>query len=250
MKSDIRPLRADEVNCRLSQCFDGKAQFLLYVDSRACRKILDETFGIFGWRDKYSEIKGTLYCTIDIWDSDTAQWVSKQDCGTPSYTAKEKGEASDAFKRACFCVGIGRELYTKIPIVIDMETESERLDNGKIKYSPKKGTYKYFRVARIETNKSTQKIKYLCIVDGYCGKVFEWGFSDKPYISDETERARDALISYCEDYAEITGCDVDKAVKAALKGMDNSPPGYAEAILKVKEQIKAAKASEGETVGT
>ena len=27
---------------------------------------------------------------------------------------KEKGEASDAFKRACFNVGIGRELYTKI----------------------------------------------------------------------------------------------------------------------------------------
>lgn len=29
-----------------------------------------------------------------------------------SYAEKEKGQASDAFKRACFCWGIGRELYT------------------------------------------------------------------------------------------------------------------------------------------
>ena len=29
-----------------------------------------------------------------------------------SYTEKEKGQASDSFKRACFNWGIGRELYT------------------------------------------------------------------------------------------------------------------------------------------
>jgi hypothetical protein len=39
-------------------------------------------------------------------------WVSKQDVGTESYTEKEKGQASDSFKRACFNWGIGRELYT------------------------------------------------------------------------------------------------------------------------------------------
>lgn len=34
------------------------------------------------------------------------------DVGTESYTEKEKGQASDSFKRACVSVGIGRELYT------------------------------------------------------------------------------------------------------------------------------------------
>ncbi len=29
-----------------------------------------------------------------------------------SYAEKEKGQASDSFKRACFNWGIGRELYT------------------------------------------------------------------------------------------------------------------------------------------
>lgn len=237
---EIRPLRADEVNCRLSQCIDGKAQFLLYVDSRACRKILDETFGVFGWQDRYSEVKGALYCTIDLWDPDKKQWISKQDCGTESFTEKTKGEASDAFKRACFCAGIGRELYTKIPIWIDMETV-EKETSGKPKYHPKKRDYMNYRVARIETNRVTQKIRYLCIVNKECKRVFEWGFSDMPYIGDEAERLRDAILSYCEEYAELTGADIDKVVKATIKGMENSPQGYAEATVKIKEQIKIKK---------
>jgi hypothetical protein len=53
-----------------------------------------------------------LFCTIEIWNDRIKQWVKKQDVGTESYTEKEKGEASDSFKRAGFNVGIGRELYT------------------------------------------------------------------------------------------------------------------------------------------
>ena len=51
-------------------------------------------------------------CTVSIWDSEKAQWIEKEDTGTESYTEKEKGLASDSFKRACFNWGIGRELYT------------------------------------------------------------------------------------------------------------------------------------------
>lgn len=45
-------------------------------------------------------------------DADKSQWISKEDTGTESFTEKEKGLASDSFKRACFNWGIGRELYT------------------------------------------------------------------------------------------------------------------------------------------
>ena len=179
MDIKIRPLRADEVNCRIDQCCDGKARFLLYVDSRACRKGLDETFGIFGWQDTYTEIKDALYCTIQIWDSEKRQWISKQDCGTPSSAQKVKGEASDAFKRACFNLGIGRELYTKIPIYIPIDTIEKAGDNGRMKYEPK-NKYLSFAVARIETNSRTQKIKYLCIVNAKRERVFECGFYDYP----------------------------------------------------------------------
>lgn len=49
---------------------------------------------------------------MQIWDEEKQCWVSKMDVGTESYTEKEKGQASDSFKRACVSVGIGRELYT------------------------------------------------------------------------------------------------------------------------------------------
>lgn len=108
----IRDLRADEVECRVSQISEKGIALLLYKDARCDMNILDETFGTFGWK-RYHEIIGDrLYCTVEILDEETGNWISKQDVGTGSYTEKEKGQASDSFKRACFNVGIGRELYT------------------------------------------------------------------------------------------------------------------------------------------
>ena len=85
---------------------------LLFKDARVDLKILDETFGAFGWQRTHQSIDGNLYCTISLWDAEKQQWISKQDVGTKSYSEQEKGQASDSFKRAAFCVGVGRELYT------------------------------------------------------------------------------------------------------------------------------------------
>jgi len=52
-----------------------------------------------------------MYCRVSIYNEKIGEWVSKEDVGSESYTEKEKGLASDAFKRACFNWGIGRELY-------------------------------------------------------------------------------------------------------------------------------------------
>ncbi|MDO5399081.1 MAG: hypothetical protein Q4G33_14265 [bacterium] len=75
-------------------------------------KILDEIYGAMNWQRKHEMIGGSLYCTVSIWDDQKKQWISKMDVGTESYTEKEKGQASDSFKRACVSIGIGRELYT------------------------------------------------------------------------------------------------------------------------------------------
>ena len=108
---------------RVAQVGEKGAQLLLYKDSRCDKRILDETFGIEGWRNFYQEIKGNLFCTIEIWDMLTKQWIAKSDCGVESFSEKEKGEASDAFKRAGFNIGIGRELYTKIFIFVPCKTK-------------------------------------------------------------------------------------------------------------------------------
>ena len=108
----IRLLKADEIECRAAMVSEKGLSLLLYKDARVDQKILDETFGIFGWKRSHQCIDGNLYCTVEIFDRDSGTWVAKQDVGTMSNSEKEKGQASDSFKRACFNWGIGRELYT------------------------------------------------------------------------------------------------------------------------------------------
>ncbi len=89
----------------------GYATILAYKDARYDMNVLDEVVGPENWCKSYEVKDGRLYCTVSIYNAETKQWVSKQDVGTESNTEAEKGQASDAFKRACFNWGIGRELY-------------------------------------------------------------------------------------------------------------------------------------------
>lgn len=112
MTLKFRNLRADEIECRVSYCGDNGVSLLLYKDARVDQNLLDQTVGPMNWEREHSVIDGSLYCTVSIWDPDRKIWVSKQDVGSESNTEKEKARASDAFKRACFNWGLGRELYT------------------------------------------------------------------------------------------------------------------------------------------
>ena len=107
-----RLLRADEIEVRISTCNGYGVGLLLYKDARCDQNILDEAHGAFGWQNSYDLIDGQLFATVSIWDDQKGAWVSKQNVGVESFTEKEKGRASDAFKRACFNWGIGRELYS------------------------------------------------------------------------------------------------------------------------------------------
>ena len=119
----MRPLRADEIEVRIGQVYDGKVSMLLYKNARVDMAILDETYGEFGWQCDYKEVKGNMYCGIAVLNTANGEWVWKWDCGTESNTEKEKGEASDAFKRAGFRWGIGRELYNSPKIYLDVATQ-------------------------------------------------------------------------------------------------------------------------------
>ena len=111
-KRQIRTLLADEIECRVGTINEKGCTLLLYKDARVDMRLLDEFFGPTNWKRSHELINGNLFCTVSIWDNEKKEWVSKQDVGTESNTEKEKGQASDAFKRACFNWGIGRELYS------------------------------------------------------------------------------------------------------------------------------------------
>lgn len=116
------------------------ASCVAYIDARDVQDLLDEVCGPAFWQCKYSEHKGNLFCSIGIdVDKDGTYWTWKEDCGTESNVEKQKGEASDAFKRAGVMWGIGRFLYskpiTKLPV---------KEKNGKyIPYSEKTGKFIY-----------------------------------------------------------------------------------------------------------
>lgn len=106
----FRLLRADEIDCRVSRITNNGLALLLYKDARCDMNILDETVGPFNWTREH--LRDNANCVVSIWDENKKTWVSKEDTGVESNTEKEKGLASDSFKRACFNWGIGRELYT------------------------------------------------------------------------------------------------------------------------------------------
>ena len=130
---EIRTLRADEIECRVQQVKQNGCVLLLYKDARCDMRILDEVFGVLGWEREHQVIDGNLYCTVRVWDEEHNRWVSKQDVGTESMTEKQKGQASDSFKRACFNLGIGRELYSAPFIWITLNPDEIKQDGNKFR---------------------------------------------------------------------------------------------------------------------
>lgn len=114
---EFRDLTADDIEVRVQSANQNGLILLLYKNARVDMSILDETVGAENWQREHYECKGNLFCRVGInvnynIPETPEKWVWKSDCGVESNTEKEKGEASDSFKRACFNWGIGRVLYT------------------------------------------------------------------------------------------------------------------------------------------
>jgi len=140
----FRDLRADEIDVRIGSFGkSGGASLLLYKDARCDMNILDETVGTFNWQRSHDVVKDNLFATVCIFDENKLEWICKQDVGVQSNAEKEKGEASDSFKRACFNWGIGRKLYTAPFIWINGSKDSlkyEKFYVSEIKYDDNKIT--------------------------------------------------------------------------------------------------------------
>ena len=139
----FRKLTANEVEAKVATVTEKGCSLLLYKDARVDQNILDETVGCLNWQRSHQMIGDRLYCTVSVWDEDKKQWISKQDVGTESYTEKEKGQASDSFKRACFNLGIGRELYSAPFIWVPVGKVNLKEKNGKM------STFDTFKVEEI-----------------------------------------------------------------------------------------------------
>lgn len=100
------------------------ASCVAYIDARDVQDLLDEVCGVDGWQVKYKEHKGNLFCSIGIYNGQVEEWIWKEDCGTESNVEKQKGEASDAFKRAAVMWGVGRFLYHKTIVKLPVKEKN------------------------------------------------------------------------------------------------------------------------------
>lgn len=168
----FRTLKADEIECRVGTVTEKGCSLLLYKNARVDMSLLDEVVGPYNWKREHELINGNLFCTVSVRDNVTGEWVSKQDVGVESNTEKEKGQASDAFKRACVNWGIGRELYTAPFIWVNLKSEEWRLGA-----SGRKQPKVNFRVNAIEYDDS-RHVTYVQIVDGAGAVRYTFGTSD------------------------------------------------------------------------
>ena len=138
--SDLqKPLNISEIDFRVQSINKGGyATILAYKDARVDINRLNDVCTPFGWKREHT--RDNHNCIVSIWDDTHKHWVSKEDTGTESNTEKQKGLASDSFKRACFNWGIGIELYDypiiqiKLDIKVVQKNSYEKLLKNCQKY--------------------------------------------------------------------------------------------------------------------
>lgn len=214
---DFRTLKKEEILLRPQSVKNGKVTLLCYQDARCAMDILDDTLGTFGWQKKYEEIKGNVYCSIGIKNEENGEWVWKSDCGAESNIEKEKGEASDATKRAAVCWGIGRELYTAPRINID--------DDGY-------GCSGY-KVSEISYD-DNREIIHLVIVNRFGKETFRWDANSNTTNTEAVNKAvksfgtgkeydyHEIWAKYCQDKTEKEGIDVNYARSIYKSGLNDA----------------------------
>lgn len=165
---DFRPLKASEIDVRIGNVAKSGSGFflLLYKNARVDQTILDETVGQWNWQCKYYQVKNTMVCSVGIYNEERKEWLWKDNGGDDDYQAEQvKAELSDAFKRACFNWGIGRELYYSPKIWVNQDGENDSKDHYSVK------------VIEYDTNK---RITNLVIVNDKTKKVvFRYGKDTK-----------------------------------------------------------------------
>lgn len=211
----FRTLKADEVEVRPQSIKNGKANMLLYIDSRCVTNLLDETVGCFNWQSEFYEVNGQTIGKLGIWDAEKEQWVWKSDVGTESNIEAEKGLISDTYKRLLSRWGVC-ELYSSPKIQIEDDgygntgykvTEIEYDDNRKITHLVianrfGKEVFRWSKNAAVQpTSKHTVKVR----------EDLEW----KPSEGEAVNKVdyRKILTDFCAVQKTVEGVDKDNLLK-------------------------------------
>ena len=186
---EIRLLSKEDIEVRVAQTLAGNnkvsVNLLLYKNARVDMKIMDELFTPMGWKRTHKLIGDRLYCSVEVYNPETKEWICKEDVGVESNTEAEKGQASDSFKRACVNWGIGRELYTAPRISVELtDKEYTRGQDGKIR------VWATFGVKSIGYDANSRTITSLEIQDRFGNVRFSMGGSVQQSQSEPSQAVK------------------------------------------------------------
>lgn len=226
----FRLLKADEIECRIAQTKPNGVQLLLYKTARTDAALLDETYPDL-WQCDFKALDGKMYGGIGIKINN--EWLWRWDCGSESNMEAEKGEASDAFKRAGFKWGLGTELYSSPFIWI--KADDCKIENGKC--------CDRFKVSNIEYD-GNERIVALDIDNLTQHKsCFHMG-APKTNKDELAERSmiRTQILSLADGDIDRINSYIERLTKGAHKTMDGLT---AEQLASVKVAIVRAKQNAG-----
>lgn len=205
----FRTLNPDEIECRIAQATKKGVSLLLYKTARTDADILDETVGPENWANDFKLVDGVLYGGIGVDYGNGLVW--KWDAGTESNTEAEKGRASDAFKRAGFKHGIGRELYSSpfVWVKADMCKKLEETARTDKYGNPVWQCKDRFSVAAISYD-DREKISYIAIRNQGGDIVFETGESPSTPPSFTCEECFRTIIGVETGGKEYSASDIAK----------------------------------------
>lgn len=215
---DFPSLEPSDIEIRVATTKETFVDLLLYKDARVDMRMLDKVVGPMDWKREHQTLDGVNYCTVSIFDHAKKEWVSKQDCGVGGDFEAVKGSSSDAFKRACFNWGIGRELYTVPQIRVWGKDGAIHIKENKGKFV----CYDKFAITNLVIEDHV--VTALEIVNEDTGQtVYRMGSTHVPVTGHVDVRKNKAVLKLKETIkrvADATGQDADELIKGVKKRTD------------------------------
>lgn len=218
---EFRTLQPDDIELRVGMANAKGFSLLLYKNARIDMQLLDETVGSMNWKRQH--IRDNANCIVSIWDDAKKEWVSKEDTGTESQTEREKGLASDSFKRACVNWGIGRELYTAPFVWINGHVENDQRARSGFK-----ADQKYVGGLKVSAIEYTEKrtIKKLVIEDANDEIAYSFGAKRSKAQKKETPKKEEPVPVEEPPMPVTISVEHAKEIKDGLQETDANVPAF------------------------
>ena len=215
----FRLLTADEIECRVSRITPKGVQLLLYKTARTDAALLDEVYPD-QWQCDFKALDGKMYGGIGIKINN--EWLWRWDCGSESNMEAEKGEASDAFKRAGFKWGLGAELYTAPNITVP--PDKCNIKDGKC--------YDIFKVVNIQYDEN-EKICGLDIDNLYkhCTAFHMGEVDNKKAENGEAALVRQQILEHFKGDIDAVDDFVTKTTLGNFRSLDGMELKHLKVIL-------------------